>query len=126
MKDFVARAMQVACLDQYQLEKLHKAEQTKGYCFPNWNIQRLFGLKSIKDCLGIPIDEGTHLAHAQRLENELLDAGYTKIEMTPETMIMDAWRWTHAFDLVVQRNPKGIDFNYRGQRRSGNFLSQLQ
>jgi len=125
MKNFVARAMQISCMDKIQINELHEIESKRLHCLPNWNIQTLFGLGSLKDLLGIPYDETAQAVHSQRLDNEITKAGYTKIEMSEETMILDSYKWTHAFDLVVHRNHMDINFNYSGPKNIGNITARL-
>ena len=72
MRFDISRAMQVACLEEDQLERLHKLENRVNYCIPNWNIQTLFNIPSIKDEHEITNDPHLQEKHTMRIKKALM------------------------------------------------------
>lgn len=110
----VARALQVAMLTESQLNDLHHAERNRGFCLPNWNIQEILKLESIKDHYSIPVDDdNAQMQHNRRVkaqidEKKLWATGHS--EYISE-LNLDA---THSFDWAVWRRRGELDFVYQG------------
>ncbi len=81
MDFFVSRAMQVGYMDDSQLRALHAKERDRGTCFANFEIQRMFGLSTVKDRWLIPDDNGAQEIHAQRVKMELLTSKVARNEV---------------------------------------------
>lgn len=118
MKNSTARAMQIVCLMGEQIEQLHELEKNRGYLIPNWNIQSLFGLPTIKDRFRIPFDDAAQSNHAMRIESEINKNGFYNVELShiENNMNLD---WTHAFDWTIFNNQGKISWDYVGGRTGG-------
>lgn len=81
MEFFVARAMQIGCLDESQLLALHARERELGHCIHNSQIQRMFGLTTIKDLMLIPEDDASQERHSARVKRDLLTTKIAKNEV---------------------------------------------
>ncbi len=125
MKDFVARAMQIICLTESQIQDLHQIEEKRNYCLPNWNIQQYFKIDPIKNALGIPPDEQAQALHAQHIENDLIKNSYTKVSISDEDLLLATYKWNHSFDWMVYKNLKKINFHFQGAQSRGSLYSRV-
>lgn len=110
MKTYLGRAMQVSYLTQEQLEKLQTREKIRGYLIPNWNIQSVFGIPSIKERYGIPDNNENQIQHNNRIDKELQAKGFLKTGEFYE----DGLDWNHAFDWAVFKRAHEIVWDYSG------------
>lgn len=138
MDFFIARSMQIAGMEITQINDLHDIERKRGYCLPNWNIQTIFHLPTIKDRWMVP--EDGMVAHAQRLRGDLLsqqiarddsfmgvnnDGQEMKIVLRPwEALTTGRVEAVHAFDAsVFDAVQEGrLSFAYAGGASSGTRL----
>lgn len=116
MKGYVARAMQVACLEHHEVAVLHEIENRRGDFLANWNIQEILNKPPIKVLHNIPHDAEKQVQHAARIEAELKRLSLIKIEGN-----LQGLEWMHAFDNTVMENKGGIVWEYSGSgpRSSG-------
>lgn len=116
MKAFLSRAMQIALLEKKQLEDLHRLETRSRYAIPNWNIQSLFYLPTIKEKCGIPNDDEAQARHSERIEKELFEKNFLRRD---ERHGCDVESY-HEFDWIVFNRRNEIVWDYSGpQARSG-------
>jgi hypothetical protein len=108
MEDYVARACQIACLTQEQIERLHKAEDRCRYAIPNWNIQEMFALPEIKERLCLSDDPESQASHIRKIKSEIdvmrltvTDHGF------PTPANMDAM---HSFDWQIFHQKESLPF----------------
>lgn len=124
MKTSIARAMQISCLEKDQIERLHSTEKRLGYILQNWNIQRIFGIGTIKDKYNLPSDNELLSAHNDRVEAEL------KSKFVLEDLDFRASvEWFHGFDWHIQNRLGEIIFDYSGpvlSRRRGSAVNRIQ
>lgn len=72
MDFYVSRALQIGCLEGWQMEDLHVREDRRSTCLANFEIQDIYGLASIKERFNIPEDNGLQAQHAARIRARLL------------------------------------------------------
>ena len=87
MDFFVARAMQIASLEHWQINDLHGMEERKGRLYQNCEIQSVFGMPTLKDRWSIPEDNNLQAAHAARIRSQLLTQ---RVAMSEARIIDDA------------------------------------
>jgi len=76
MELYGARALQVSMLTHNQLEELQSREKLQGSYLPNWNVQRLFHLGTIKDKYNIPKEDlGAQADYSERIEEMIKSMG---------------------------------------------------
>lgn len=127
MKTEIARAMQVACLTRDELEKVHARERVRGYLIPNWNIQKVLKIRTIKEIMCIPDNPEALASHRERIENELYSNEYLKVALDNKgNMVQQDVPWQHSVDFMVLNNPKKINFAYMGKKSIGNITLQLE
>lgn len=114
MKDWVARAMQVSYLTREQLEKVHDREKIRGYLIPNWNIQEVLALQTIKEKYYIPEDNELLIRHNARIEAELKSKGFLKFDEYKESDL----DWMHTFDWNVFNRSGEIMWEFAGSSKS--------
>ena len=124
MKSYVARAIQISCLTQDQLDRLHERERLCKFLIPNWNIQDLFNLGTLKDKYNHPSEYELLLQHGARIEKELKDKGFLKVGSYHE----DSMDWMHAVDKKVVERAFEIMWDYSGpsNRRGKGFMKALE
>lgn len=140
MDFFVARSMQIAGMEILQINDLHDRERKCGYCLPNWNIQSLFHLPSVRDRWMIPDDAGAQAEHAQRIRTRLLSDriargdSYEAVEKggMKKTIVLAPWEnvtvgrmeSVHLFDAMVYDAVAAgtMSFAYEGGSSSGSRL----
>jgi len=125
MEFYIARATQVAAMDQNQVEKLHKRETGSGYCLTNSDIQTLFSLPATKEHWGIPEDTGLRANHTARIKKEIRDMGILKTE--PNDLVQAGnLEAVHSFDWAVFHSNKQV-FEYRGGKSGkGSLLDRVE
>lgn len=120
IKGHVARAMQVSYLTEPQLRALQEREKMRGYAIPNWNIQDLFHIDSIKDKYGIPNDDEAQLKHQTRVEKEMWDHKMFMVEDRESTEL----EYIHQLDWNVFHKKDLVNWDYQGRSRRGKKLSE--
>ena len=121
IKNTTARAIQISTMEPWQLEQLHTKENKIGYYLPNWNIQKLLHLKSIKETYGIPDDDlFAHSDYSNRIEGEIDTAGFLSMTEGAETSL----EWLHAYDWAVINNKEKINWEY-SKGKKGGLLQRL-
>ena len=121
IKHTTARAMQISTMEQWQIEQLHERENRIGYYIPNWNIQNLFHLHSIKDNYGVPEDDlGQQADYNNRIDSEIDRIGARKMTEGAETHL----EWLHAFDWAILNSKELLDW-YHSKGKSGGLLQRL-
>jgi hypothetical protein len=120
MKDTTARAFQISLMTDDQINKLHEIEKKAGYILPNWNIQVLFGMRSIADSYTIaPENMGRHI---QRVENEI-----AQLKLEKQVEYGGGWLdFMHSFDWVINANKSSIVWKFKDYRKAGGLMSRLK
>lgn len=97
---WVARAMQMAYLDEKQVERIHVVENRCTHPLANFNIQSILKIPTIKERWGIPTEKEPQALHADRIRMELVSKGFQKSESDGrlEALDLDA---IHALDWTV-------------------------
>ena len=136
IKDWVARSMQIACIankglimgqtPEEILKKLHKRERLLNLIIPNWNIQDILHLGTIKEDHGIPEDDlEAQELHQKRVERDLIHQG---IDFARHTK--DNWDFIddmHCLDWIVFKGVDKIDWQYMGSKgKKGGIMSRLE
>jgi hypothetical protein len=122
MKGFVARTQLVSYLTREQLEKVQAREKIRGYIIPNWNIQEVFGLPTIKEKYGLPDDNEALARNNTRIEAELKNKGF----MSTGEYYEGNLEWMHAFDWnVFNRSGEIIWESTGGRHGKGNLVGRL-
>lgn len=134
IKDWVARAMQIACIAEENeiqgipaeeiIKKLHRRERILNYTIPNWNIQEILRIRTIKEHHGIPEDDlEAQETHQVRIERELINAG---MRLTRHEDC-DSVENIHSLDWMVFKNRDRVDWNYAGSAgKRGGILKRLE
>jgi hypothetical protein len=117
MDNWLARAMQVACLEREQIEKVQTLEMVAFHIIPNWNIQNILKIPSIKDRCGIPDSEDGQGRHAARVKKDLTAKGWKGPGEITDIGEM------HEFDWTVFNNAGQIVWDHSGGRKS--LLAQI-
>lgn len=123
IKDWVARAMQISCLEGVSdIKRLHSTENSRGYVLPPGNLQEVLHLPNIKEIYRIPYQElDAHEKHAARIEQEIKASDLHIPYLANETHL----EWTHRFDWMIFDHKALIKWEYDGERRRGRILAQL-
>ncbi len=122
IKTYIGRAMMVSMLEEPQLINLQDIEKAKGYLIPNWNIQTMYGLSSIKDRYGIPDDSIEQNSHNKRIMDEIDRLHLKSIdELFPEGL-----DWIHAFDWNIMAAKNKIVWDFVGAGKRGNIKDLLK
>lgn len=119
MKWHVARAMQIACLDGFEIEALHAGEMARGYCLPNWNIQEMFKKGALSDRFGIPDQDAGRTKHAARIDSEIHRV--LKLKHYPCEVEVEA---VHDFDKRIVTHRDQIVWESVG--RGGKRITELE
>ena len=121
IKTTTARAMQISTMEKWQIEQLHELEAKRGYILPNWNIQALFHMDTVKDIYGLRDDdlEG-QAAYNDNIDKEIERVGIKQMIEGAET----GNEWFHAFDWAVLAKRAEISWDY-AQNKKGGILSRL-
>ena len=120
IRNTTARAMQISTMEQWQVEGLHERENKLEHYLPNWNIQKLFHLRSIKDNYGLPEDDLTqHIDYSNRIDSEIDRIGARKMTEGAETSL----EWLHAFDWAILYSKPLICWYH--SKKSGGLLQRL-
>lgn len=107
--------MQIAGMEQDQIEALQKIERERGYLMPNWNIQQLFHIPTVKEKWGIPDKEDLLFVHHQRIEKEIARLELTKaVDFGSEGF--EVMAWTHSFDWAIFNIGNKIIWEYSGPK----------
>jgi len=140
MDFYISRAMQIGCLDRYQIEKLHAKETSLGECLANFEIQRIFGIPEIKAKLMIPNDDGLQDVHAKNVRCQLLTQkvavdepiafvssnGEARREILKpwQSIVIGRLQAVHAYDWSVHEavDAGRVSLHYAGPSSSGNRL----
>ena len=123
MKNYVARAIQVSVMENDQLESVHRLELNKGYLIPNWNIQYLFQLPTVKEKYFILEDDNeAHFKYGARIEKELKEKGFLGTGIFYELDI----DWIHSFDWNVYNGKNQLLWEYQGSHGEKGILSRLK
>lgn len=125
MKSYVGRAIQISYMEKEAIQKLQEIENEKKYIIPNWNIQSIFMIPSIKERYKIPEENDAQAIHSTRIEKELLQKEIVKTGFFYESDV----DWMHAFDWSVFKNAHKIVWDYVGQvknKRGRSILSELE
>ena len=112
-KKFIYRAMQIARLEMDQINHLHEIEKKRGYLLPNWNIQDLFHIPTLKESCGLPDEHETLSKHNRRIESDIKRSGIIAENIKGETEL-HAW---HLYDLAVYNSKDNILWEYSGKSR---------
>lgn len=116
--DSIKRAIQISALNPYQLERLHELETKTNYLLPNWNIQEIFGLDSLKYTYNVGTD--TCADYCREIEQQLKEKGIDKMAEPS-----DGWlAYSHALDWAIFNNKEIINWDKRGKSGKGNGLWQ--
>lgn len=125
MKRWLARAMQVSCLEETQLKKLQELEKKRNYLIANWNIQTLFSLPSLKEKLHFPGNEETNIAYCHSLEQEIIQKGWLERE-TWQADFSDIERM-HSFDWLIFHNKSQLFFEFTERRtKKSGLMARLK
>jgi hypothetical protein len=140
MDFYLSRAMQIAGMDIGPINDLHDRERERGYCLPNWNVQMLFHLPTIRERWCIPDDEAAQSAHANRVRGQLLSLKIARNEQKQVvnnegneiTEVLKPWEavttgnidFAHEYDARVYDAVQAgtISFAYEGAASSGTRL----
>jgi len=114
IKEMTSRAMMISMLEQYQLEKIHEMEKTKGHLIANWNIQEIFGLPEIKYRYEIPDDVEKQISHNYRIDKDMERLGFEKTG----TYYNERLDMIHAQDWNTLNRKSEIVWEYSGAKRS--------
>jgi hypothetical protein len=127
MKNYVARALQISIMSKDQIESLHSMENSIGYLLPNWNIQQLYSLPTIKESYQIPEKEEVFNIHGSRIESELKNKGLIAVETSDATQLNSDVSWTNSFDWNVHNKKSEIiwEFSSYGYGR-GKLTDQIK
>lgn len=122
MEFSVARAMQMSYLTMNEIERIHEVEKRCGYCLPNWNVQKILCIPSIKEKYGIPDeDDGAQERHTKRIRNEiyklLSEEGTSVTQLSPED--------THGFDWIIHDKGPEMIWEYVGRNTKSRLIDQL-
>ena len=121
-KDWIGRAIQVAMLNENQLTELQRRENERGYLIPNWNIQTLFGLKTIKENANLNDDDQEGLfRYLARIQSEIEQMGLKGSKFDENTFYFD---WCHKFDWNVMNSKENIIWEHSSPR--SNLLSRVK
>jgi len=137
IKEWVARSMQIACIANERLiaglnptevlERLHKREIKLKHLIPNYNIQEILHIKSIKYLHEIPDDDlEAQERHQKRVEGDLIAAGIKFDRNIKDDM--DYIDDIHSLDWHVFKNHDKINWKFQGGssgKKSG-ILSRLK
>lgn len=114
--DIIKRAIQISALNPYQLERLHELENKTNYLLPNWNIQEIFGLDSVKYTYNVNTD--TCQDYCREIEKQIRGIGLEK-----QVEFEDTWfNYCHAFDWAVMNSRDRIEWKKQGKSGKGNGL----
>src|SRR3990167_7485827 len=107
MKAWADRAMQISILNEDQIKRLHDLETICGFAIPNWNIQEIFNISTIKETHDIPFDEELLRLHLERIQKEI-----RLTKLLPENGYGLAW--VHALDSEIAESGFKITWPYAG------------
>ncbi len=144
IKEWVARAMQISCIvnggvicasvngkmvnltPEEVLLKLHKRERILNFNIPNWNIQEILHIQSIKELHEIPKDDlEAQEKHQERVEKDLIAAGIKFNRYTKDNM--DYMDDMHSLDWMVFKNHGKINWHYSGSKgKRGGIMQRLE
>lgn len=116
METYVARAYQIACMTREQVEQIHAIENQRLYVLPNWNIQKLLHLPSIKERFRLMDDDTLLAQHHHNLKTKLDEMHLAK---TPFGYPSDGnVAATHEFDWKVWDRKGDLPFmgGHRGKK----------
>ena len=110
MKRFASRALQIMEMSQDQMERLHGLEVVTNYVIPNWNIQALFNLSTIKEFVSLSEDTESQVAYMIKITNMLKEKNFIKFE---EEVSVDGGNVevTHSFDRMVMMRKEEMDIS---------------
>ena len=122
MDDYVARAFQIACLNENDVQRIHAVEARTNELLTNWNIQEMLGVGSIKDKFNIPEDAELQSRHARRVKAEIDGGSYTKGMLGfPSASNLPAM---HDYDYEIYRTKDTLPFEFTGRSGRGKSLAE--
>lgn len=128
IKEWVARAMQIACIeDEEIIQKLHKRERLLNMTIPNYGIQEVLRIPTIKEKHGIPKDDlEAQEFHQERIERELIEKGI-RFDRHPKENC-DYVDDMHSMDWKVFKNKDLIKWEYSGggNGKRGGIMKRLE
>ena len=116
MEFYLARALQICCLNEAQLAMVHRKERRR--CLANHEIQDLCNISTIKSWFGVPDDPLTLAAFAGATKTKLQQHGIGFI-------FGDNIPFVHAFDLAVFGKKEILDLRYVDASGRGRKLREM-
>ena len=120
MMTLTARAMQIVLLPENEVHDLHERENKLGHLIPNWNIQEIYHLSTIKAAHHIPDDENAQRKHSDRIEGEIRAQKLLNTENNDQSL--SSPERCHSFDWAVRHS--SIQWTYAGGRGGRNLKDQ--
>lgn len=104
---WVARAMQMAYLDEEQVNRIHAVEKRCTHPLANFNIQSILKVPTMRERWNIPPEKELQAPHADRIRRQMIEKGFARIESDGrlEALDLDA---IHALDWTVQQRGSEI------------------
>lgn len=110
MKRYAVRALQILTMSDDQLERIHRLEEVTHYILPNWNIQEIMGLSSIKEYFNFPYDVEDLAKQMVKVQDFILSKDLVPHEQLGFVETGNV-SYTHDYDRKIIERRNDFDFS---------------